>query len=85
MSDESDRRRAYAELAGRGQPVPGKNFGVIPPKGKSVPPTKGPAKMKAPFKPKQLDLFKKKAGGYTVTNRFSKIMLPEKKRTTRIT
>ena len=29
MSDEADRRRAYAELAGRGQPVPGKNFGVI--------------------------------------------------------
>ena len=29
MSDEADRRRAYAELAGRGQPVPGKNFGKI--------------------------------------------------------
>ena len=85
MSDESDRRRAYAELAGRGQPVPGKNFGVIPPKGKAVPPTKGPAKMKAPLKPKQLELFKKKMGGYTVTNRFSDRMLPEKKRTTRIT
>jgi len=85
MSDEADRIRAYRELAGKGQPVPGKNYGVILPKGKSVPPTKGPAKMKAPFKPKQLDLFKKKAGGYTVTNRFSKIMLPEKKRTTRIT
>ena len=27
----------------------------------------------------------KKIGGYTVTNRFSKIMLPEKKKTTRIT
>ena len=85
MSDEADRIRAYRELAGKGQPVPGKNYGVILPKGKSVPPTKGPAKMKASFKPKQLDLFKKKAGGYTVTNRFSKIMLPEKKRTTRIT
>ena len=85
MSDEADRIRAYRELAGKGQPVPGKNYGVILPKGKSVPPTKGPAKMKAPFKPKQLDLFKKKMGGYTVTNRFSKIMLPEKKRTTRIT
>ena len=85
MSDEADRIRAYRELAGKGQPVPGKNYGVILPKGKSVAPTKGPAKMKGPFKPKQLDLFKKKAGGYTVTNRFSKIMLPEKKRTTRIT
>jgi len=41
--------------------------------------------MKAPLKPKQLDLFKKKMGGYTVTNRFSDRMLPEKKRTTRIT
>ena len=79
MSDEADRIRAYQELARRGQPVPGNNFG------KGVPPTKGPAKMKGPFKPKQLDLFKKKAGGYTVTNRFSKIMLPEKKKTTRIT
>ena len=85
MSDESDRRRTYAELAGRGQPVPGKFFGVIPPKGKAVPSTKGPAKMKAPFKPKQLNLFKKKMGGYTVKNRYSDIMLPEKKRTTRIT
>ena len=27
----------------------------------------------------------RKTGGYTVTNRFSDIMLPEKKRTTRIT
>ena len=27
----------------------------------------------------------KKTGGYTVTNRYSDIMLPEKKRTTRIT
>ena len=32
--------------------------------------------------PKKL---KKKTGGYTVTNRYSDIMLPEKKRTTRIT
>lgn len=29
MSDEADKIRAYAELAGRGQPVPGKNFGKI--------------------------------------------------------
>ncbi len=28
---------------------------------------------------------KKKLGGYTITNKFSDIMLPEKKRTTRIT
>ena len=28
---------------------------------------------------------KRKNGGYTVTNRFSDAMLPEKKRTTRIT
>ena len=85
MSDESDRRRAYAELAGRGQPVPGKNFGILPPRGRAVPSTKGPAKMKGPVKVKQLDLFKKKMGGYTVKNRYSDIMLPEKKRTTRIT
>ena len=85
MSDESDRIRAYRELAGRGQPVPGKFFGVLPPKGKAVPSTKGPAKMKGPVKVKQLDLFKKKMGGYTVKNRYSDIMLPEKKRTTRIT
>jgi len=85
MSDESDRRRAYAELAGRGQPVPGKNFGVLPPKGKAVPSTKGPAKFKEPVRVKQLDLFKKKMGGYTVKNRYSDIMLPEKKKTTRIT
>ena len=85
MSDESDRIRAYRELAGRGQPVPGKFFGVLPPKGKAVPSTKGPAEMKGPVKVKQLDLFKKKMGGYTVKNRYSDIMLPEKKRTTRIT
>ena len=85
MSDEADRIRAYRELAGKGQPVPGKNFGVILPKGKSVPSTKGPAKLKKKLPVKQLDLFKKKMGGYTVTNRFSKVMLPEKKKTTRIT
>ena len=79
MSDEADRIRAYQDLARRGQPVPGKNFG------KGVPPTKGPAKQKGPVKVKQLDLFKKKMGGYTVKNRYSDIMLPEKKRTTRIT
>jgi len=79
MSDEADRIRTYRELAGRGQPVPGKNFGKI------VPSTKGPAKLKKKLPVKQLDLFKKKMGGYTVTNRFSKIMLPEKKKTTRIT
>ena len=79
MSYESDRIRTYRELAGRGQPGPGKNFGKI------VPSTKGPAKVKKIFKPKQLDLFKKKMGGYTVTNRFSKIMLPEKNKKTRIT
>ena len=85
MSDEADRIRAYRELAGKGQPVPGKFFGVIPPKGKAVPSTKGPAKFKEPVRVKQLDLFKKKMGGYTVKNRYSDIMLPEKKRTTRIT
>ena len=32
MSDEADRRRAYAELEKRGQPVPGKYFGTrMPP------------------------------------------------------
>lgn len=79
MSDEADRRRAYAELAGRGQPVPGKNFGKI------TPSTKGPLKLKKNPPVKQLNLFKKKLGGYNVTNRFSDRMLPEKKRTTRIT
>jgi len=79
MSDEADRIRTYRELAGRGQPVPGKNFGKI------VPSTKGPAKLKKKLPVKQLDLFKKKSGGYTVTNRFSKIMLPEKNKKTRIT
>ena len=77
MSDESDRIRTYRELAGRGQPVPGKNFG------KGVPSTKGPLKKK--FTPKKIQPVKKQSGGYTVTNRFSKIMLPEKKKTTRIT
>ena len=77
MSDEADRIRAYQELARRGQPVPGKNFG------KGVPPPKGPSKKK--FVPKRIQPVKKQTGGYTVTNRFSKIMLPEKKKTTRIT
>ena len=56
MSDEADRRRAYAELAGRGQPVPGKNFGVIK-KGikiKDDPPVKTIDMTKA----KQLKLFR---------------------------
>ena len=56
MSDEADRRRAYAELAGRGQPVPGKNFGKIK-AGKRVtdPP---PVKTIDMTKMKQLKLFK---------------------------
>ena len=56
MSDEADRRRAYAELAGRGQPVPGKNFGKIK-AGKRVtdPPPVKPIDM---TKMKQLKLFK---------------------------
>ena len=28
MSDEADRIKAYQDLARRGQPVPGKNFGT---------------------------------------------------------
>lgn len=35
--------------------------------------------------PKVKKMLKNKNGGYTVTNRFSDRMLPEKKRTTRIT
>jgi len=35
--------------------------------------------------PKVKKILKYKNGGYTVTNRFSDRMLPEKKRTTRIT
>tara|TARA_R100000734_G_C3305405_1_gene95930 strand:- start:901 stop:1329 length:429 start_codon:yes stop_codon:yes gene_type:complete len=56
VSDEADRRRAYAELAGRGQPVPGKNFGKIK-AGKRVtdPP---PVKTIDMTKMKQLKLFK---------------------------
>tara|TARA_R100001510_G_scaffold25804_1_gene22681 strand:+ start:178 stop:606 length:429 start_codon:yes stop_codon:yes gene_type:complete len=56
VSDEADRRRAYAELAGRGQPVPGKNFGKIK-AGKRVtdPPPVKPIDM---TKMKQLKLFK---------------------------
>ena len=56
MSDEADRRRAYAELAGRGQPVPGKNFGKIK-AGKRVtdPPPVKPIDM---TKMKQLKLLK---------------------------
>jgi|TARA_R100000479_G_scaffold129171_1_gene67567 hypothetical protein len=76
MSDEADRRRTYRELEKRGQPTPGKYYGKRKPT--EYAPKKKP-------KVKQLDLFKKKAGGYTVTNRYSDIMLPEKKRTTRIT
>ena len=77
MSDEADRIRTYQELARRGQPVPGKNFG------KGVPSTKGPLKKK--FTPKKIQPVKKQSGGYTVTNRFSKIMLTKKKKTTKIT
>jgi len=76
MSDEADRIRTYQELARRGQAVPGKNFG------KGVPSTKGPFKKK--FIPKKIQPVKKQSGGYTVTNRFSDIMLPNKKKTTRI-
>jgi len=56
VSDEADRRRAYAELAGRGQPVPGKNFGKIK-AGKRVtdPPPVKPIDM---TKMKQLKLLK---------------------------
>ena len=56
MSDEADRRRAYAELAGRGQPVPGKNFGKIK-AGKRVP-HPHPVKPIDMTKMKQLKLFK---------------------------
>ncbi len=56
MSDEADKIRAYAELAGRGQPVPGKNFGKIK-AGKRVtdPPPVKPIDM---TKMKQLKLLK---------------------------
>ena len=56
MSDEADRRRAYAELAGRGQPVPGKNFGKIK-AGKRVT-DPHPVKPIDMTKMKQLKLFK---------------------------
>tara|TARA_Y100001972_G_scaffold121926_1_gene166697 strand:+ start:323 stop:754 length:432 start_codon:yes stop_codon:yes gene_type:complete len=56
VSDEADKIRAYAELAGRGQPVPGKNFGKIK-AGKRVtdPPPVKPIDM---TKMKQLKLLK---------------------------
>ena len=39
MSDEADRIRAYQDLARRGQPVPGKNFGTgVTPKTKRIEP-----------------------------------------------
>ena len=39
MSDEADRIRTYQELARRGQPVPGKNFGTgVTPKTKKIEP-----------------------------------------------
>ena len=39
MSDEADRIRAYQDLARRGQPVPGKNFGTgVTPKTKKIEP-----------------------------------------------
>ena len=39
MSDEADRIRAYQDLARRGQPVPGKNFGTgVTPKTKRLQP-----------------------------------------------
>ena len=56
MSDEADRRRAYAELAGRGQPVPGKNFGKIKAGKRVTDPT--PVKPIDMTKMKQLKLFK---------------------------
>ena len=41
MSDEADRIRAYQDLARRGQPVPGKNFGTgVTPKLKKTPKVK---------------------------------------------
>ena len=39
MSDEADRIKAYQDLAKRGQPVPGKNFGTgVTPKTKKIQP-----------------------------------------------
>jgi len=39
VSDEADRIRTYQELARRGQPVPGKNFGTgVTPKTKRIEP-----------------------------------------------
>ena len=61
MSDEADRRRAYQELARRGQPVPGKNFGTgVTPKTKKIQPK---VKTIDTTKMKQIKLLKK--GGET--------------------
>tara|TARA_A100001515_G_scaffold33508_2_gene26083 strand:- start:1641 stop:2069 length:429 start_codon:yes stop_codon:yes gene_type:complete len=73
MSDEADRRRAYAELAGRGQPVPGKNFGKIK-AGKRVtdPPPVKPIDM---TKMKQLKLLK--VGGLASADPFGDLSRKE--------
>ena len=56
MSDEADRIRAYQDLARRGQPVPGKNFGTgVSPKIKQTP----KIKVIDTTKMKQLKLLKK--------------------------
>ena len=61
MSDEADRIRAYQDLARRGQPVPGKNFGTgVTPKIKRTEPK---IKVIDTTKMKQLKLLKK--GGET--------------------
>ena len=61
MSDEADRRRAYQDLARRGQPVPGKNFGTgVTPKTKKIQPK---VKTIDTTKVKQIKLLKK--GGET--------------------
>lgn len=61
MSDEADRIRAYQDLARRGQPVPGKNYGTgVTPKIKRTEPK---IKVIDTTKMKQLKLLKK--GGET--------------------
>jgi hypothetical protein len=60
MSDEADRIKAYQDLAKRGQPVPGKNFGTgVTPKIKKTP----EIKITDTTKLKQIKLFK--VGGAT--------------------
>jgi len=73
VSDEADRIRAYQDLARRGQPVPGKNFGTgVTPKTKKMEPK---VKVIDTTKMKQLKLLRN--GGLASADPFGDLLRKE--------